>query len=196
MNNFFKPFTIFCAALVLLTSCSSSDDSATPSSDFSIDNQSYTLLPSQGIVEQKMNNMITQQGQTFDRSTITLSGTSGTNVATVSFDLYYKDGLPVEGTYSIAETLNSTNPDFYASLVTNQKLCLGWTSMCAVFQGGSSIAINANNPVGTVTVTKNSTANYTIQYNGNFRKYNSSFQVVGTVPVVINITSNVLIQTI
>lgn len=195
MKNFFKPFTIFCAALVLLTSCSSSDDNAT-SSEFKIDNQSYTLLPTQGIVEQKMNNMITQQGQTFDRSTITLSGTSGTNVATVSFDLYYKDGLPVEGTYSIAETSNSTSPGFYTSLVTNQKLCLGVTSMCAVFQGGSSIAINANNPVGTVTVTKNSTANYTIQYNGNFKKYNSSFQVIGTVPVVINVTSNVFIQTI
>jgi hypothetical protein len=191
MKNFFKPFTIFCAALVLLTSCSSSDDSAT-SSEFKIDNQSYTLLPTQGIVEQKMNNMITQQGQTFDRSTITLSGTSGTNVATVSFDLYYKDGLPVEGTYSIAETLDDNDDD----LVTNQKLCLGWTSMCAVFQGGSSIAINANNPVGTVTVTKNSTANYTIQYNGNFKKYNSSFQVIGTVPVVINVASNVFIQTI
>jgi hypothetical protein len=195
MKNFFKPFTIFCAALVLLTSCSSSDDSAT-SSEFKIDNQSYTLLPTQGIVEQKMNNMITQQGQTFDRSTITLSGTSGTNVATVSFDLYYKDGLPVEGTYSIAETLDDNDADFFDDLVTNQKLCLGWTSMCAVFQGGSSIAINANNPVGTVTVTKNSTANYTIQYNGNFKKYNSSFQVIGTVPVVINVASNVFIQTI
>ena len=195
MKNFFKPFTIFCAALVLLTSCSSSDDSAT-SSEFKIDNQSYTLLPTQGIVEQKMNNMITQQGQTFDRSTITLSGTSGTNVATVSFDLYYKDGLPVEGTYSIAETLDDNDADFFDDLVTNQKLCLGFTSMCAVFQGGSSIAINANNPVGTVTVTKNSTANYTIQYNGNFKKYNSSFQVIGTVPVVINVASNVFIQTI
>lgn len=195
MKNFFKPFTIFCAALVLLTSCSSSDDNAT-SSEFKIDNQSYTLLPTQGVVEQKMNNMITQQGQTFDRSTITLSGTSGTNVATVSFDLYYKDGLPVEGTYSIAETLDDNDADFFDDLVTNQKLCLGWTSMCAVFQGGSSIAINANNPVGTVTVTKNSTANYTIQYNGNFKKYNSSFQVIGTVPVVINVTSNVFIQTI
>jgi hypothetical protein len=195
MKNFFKPFTIFCAALVLLTSCSSSDDNAT-SSEFKIDNQSYTLLPTQGIVEQKMNNMIMEQGQTFDRSTITLSGTSGTNVATVSFDLYYKDGLPVEGTYSIAETLDDNDADFFDDFVTNQKLCLGWTSMCAVFQGGSSIAINANNPVGTVTVTKNSTANYTIQYNGNFKKYNSSFQVIGTVPVVINVTSNVFIQTI
>jgi len=195
MKNFFKPFTIFCAALVLLTSCSSSDDNAT-SSEFKIDNQSYTLLPTQGIVEQKMNNMITEQGQTFDRSTITLSGTSGTNIGTVSFDLYYKDGLPVEGTYSIAETFDDNDTDFFDDLVTNQKLCLGWTSMCAVFQGGSSIAINANNPVGTVTVTKNSTANYTIQYNGNFKKYNSSFQVIGTVPVVINVTSNVFIQTI
>jgi len=193
MKNFFKPFTIFCAALVLLTSCSSSDDNAT-SSEFKIDNQSYTLLPTQGVVEQKMNNMITQQGQTFDRSTITLSGTSGTNIATVSFDLYYKDGLPVEGTYSIAETLDDNDADFFDDLVTNQKLCLGWTSSCAVFQGGSSIAINANNPLGTVKVTKNSTTNYTIQYNGNFRKYNSSFQVTGTVPVVINITSDVLIQ--
>jgi len=196
MKNFFKPVSIFCAALVLLTSCSSEEDNATTSSDFSIDNQSYTLLPSQGIIEQKMNNMITEQGQTFDRSTITISGTSGTNIGTVSFDLYYKDGLPVEGTYSIAETLDDNDADFFYDLVTTQKLCLGWTSMCAVFQGGSSVSVNANNPIGTVTVIKNSAANYTIQYNGNFRKYNSSFQVVGTVPVVVNITSNVLIQTI
>ncbi|CAM3880497.1 putative lipoprotein [Flavobacterium branchiophilum] len=194
MKNFFKPFTILCAALVLFTSCSSDD--STESSEFVIDNQSYTVNPGQGVIEQKLNNFYTQQGQIFDRSTITINGISGTNVATVSFDLYYKDGLPVEGTYSIAETLDDNDTDFFDDLVTTQKLCLGWTSMCAVFQGGSSVAVNANNPLGTVTVTKNSATNYTIQYNGNFRKYNSSFQVIGTVPVVINVTSDVFIQTI
>lgn len=194
MKNFFKPFTILCAALVLFTSCSSDD--STESSEFVIDNQSYTVNPGQGVIEQKLNNFYTQQGQTFDRSTITINGISGTNVAAVSFDLYYKDGLPVEGTYSIAETLDDNDVDFFDDLVTNQKLCLGWTSLCAVFQGGSSVAVNANNPIGSVTVTKNSATNYTIKFNGNYRKYNSSFQVIGTVPVVINVTSDVFIQTI
>ena len=191
MKNYFKIIALFLVGSLSLTSCSSSDDSAA-SNQFQVDGQSYEVLPSNGLVELKMDNVYTDQGQSFDRSTVSLVGVNGTTVASVAFDLFYKDGLPVEGTYSIAETLDDYSPDFYDQLLTDEKLCLGWTSLCAVYQGGSTLLINANNPIGTVTVTNNGNNNFTIQYNGNFRKYNSNFEVIGTVPVVINITSDLV----
>ncbi len=191
MKNYFKIIALFLVGSLSLTSCSSSDDSAA-SNQFQVDGQSYEVLPSNGLVELKMDNIYTDQGQSFDRSTVSLVGVNGTTVASVAFDLFYKDGLPVEGTYSIAETLDDYSPDFYDQLLTDEKLCLGWTSLCAVNQGGSTLLINANNPIGTVTVTNNGNNNFTIQYNGNFRKYNSNFEVIGTVPVVINITSDLV----
>ena len=98
------------------------------------------------------------------------------------------------GTYNIDQTLDD-EPDFFENLLVAQKLCLGWTSMCAVTQAGSSsFLINANNPTGTVKVVNNGNNNYTIQYNGNYKKYNNNFQVIGTVPVVINITTDVVVQ--
>jgi hypothetical protein len=67
--------------------------------------------------------------------------------------------------------------------------------MCAVNQAGSSsFLINANNPTGTVKVVNNGNNNYTIQYNGNYKKYDTNFVAIGTVPVVINLTTDVLVQ--
>jgi len=140
-----------------------------------------------------MNNLNTNNF-IYDRSTITVTGIAGTKIGTVGFDLYYKDGLPVEGTYTIDNTFNN-NSNFITNLVTAQKLCSGWTTACSVMEAvNSTYLVNANNPSGTVKVINNGNSNYTIQFNGNFKKYNTNFVEIGTVPVVIDITSNVLIQ--
>lgn len=193
MKNKFKIIALLLGILIL-NSCSSNDDSQ-PSNQFSIDGQSYSLLPSNSLVELKMDNQIEDQGQTYDRSSITLSGLNGTTIGIASFDLFYKDGLPVEGTYTIASTLSDNDPDFFDQLLTENKLCLGWTSSCSVSEAvAPTFLINANNPVGTVTVINNGNSNYTIQFNGNYRKYDENFNEIGTVPVVINVTTNVTIQ--
>lgn len=193
MKKHFQIIALFLAGSLLLTSCSSSDDS-TPANQFKIDGQSFTVSPVYGLGEIKMDNILTEQGQTFDRSSISLNGINGTTIGMVGFDLFYKDGLPVEGVYNIAETTDDYEDDFYSLLLAQQKQCLGWTSQCAVSQVGAAFSINANNPTGTVTVTNNGNNNYRIQYNGNFREYDSNFQISRTVPVVIDITSNVLTQ--
>lgn len=193
MKNLLKSALVFFVIMSLFQSCS--EDEETPvNTQFTIDGQTYNLLPTNGVVELKMNNLININGQYYDRSSITISGTSGTLLANLNFDLFYKDGLPVAGTYTIADTLDG-NGDFYSDLSVAQKLCSGWTSMCVVVQSNSSSAlIDSNNPTGTVKVINNGNNNYTVQFNGNYRKYNSNFDVIGTVPVVMDITTNVTVQ--
>lgn len=191
MKKQFKIIVLFLVGSLLLTSCSSNDDS-TSSSQFMVDGQSFNLLPGGGILEVKMDNVHTEQGQTFDRSSIGLNGVNGSTIATVVFDLFYKDGLPVEGVYNIAETLDDYEDHFYSLLLSQQKQCLGWTTACTISQVGTTFSLNANNPSGTVTVTNNGNNNYRIQYNGNFREYSSDFQLGRNVPVIIDITSDVV----
>lgn len=193
MKNLLKSTLVLFVISLLFQSCSSSEEvESLVSNQISIDGQLYNTLPSNSVVELRMNNL-NIDGQVYDRSSISITGIAGTTIATVSFDLYYKDGLPVAGTYNIDQTLDNDS-DFFDNLLVAQKLCLGWTSMCAVTQAGSSsFLINANNPTGTVKVVNNGNNNYTIQYNGNYKKYNN-FQVIGTVPVVINITTDVVVQ--
>ncbi|MFD2907270.1 hypothetical protein ACFSX9_00840 [Flavobacterium ardleyense] len=193
MKNQFKIIALFLIGALFLTSCSSNDDGAS-SSQFKVNGQSYDLLPTSAVTEIKMDNVHTVQGQIFDRSTITIMGLTGFNFASVSFDLYYKDGSPIAGTYNIGDTEGDNSFDFDNQLLAEQKLCLGWTSACTYSDASNGLGANANNPTGTVTVVDNGNSNYSIQYNGDFRKYDSSFNVTGNVPVVINITSDVLIQ--
>ncbi|WP_396166089.1 hypothetical protein [Flavobacterium sp.] len=194
MKNLLKSALVLFAISSLFQSCSSSEEVETPvTNQISVDGQPYNILPSNSVVELKMNNL-NIDGQLYDRSSISIIGMSGTTVANVSFDLYYKDGLPMAGTYNIDQTIDNDS-DFFDNLLVTQKLCLGWTSMCAVNQAGSSsFLINANNPTGTVKVVNNGNNNYTIQYNGNYKKYDTNFVAIGTVPVVINLTTDVLVQ--
>lgn len=188
--------SLFLLSSFILLSCSSNDDETSTvvnTNQFKVDGQFYSLLPVSSVVDLRMNDM-NIENNIYDRSSITINGLNGSNIAVATFDLYYKDGLPLTGTYNIDDTLNSDS-DFYENLHLSQKLCLGWTSMCNVTQAGnSSSLINANNPTGTVTVTNNGNNNYTIKYDGYYKKYNNDFQIIGTIPVKIDITTNVLVQ--
>ena len=196
MKNLFKiSLVLYSVTILSLQSCSSpsspTPDAITANGQISVDGQTYTLLPQNAVIELRSDNM-NIDNQVYDRSSITINAMTGFTIATVSFDLFYKDGLPVAGTYTIDQSIDNTT-NFNDNLIVAQKLCLGWTSSCSVAQAGnSSFSVQANNPTGTVNVINNGNNNYTIQYNGNYKKYDSNFEIVGQVPVIVNITSNIV----
>lgn len=191
MKKILKTTLVLFLSTFLFQSCSSSDDKNSANNQVSIDGESYSV-PSGSVIELKMDNM-TYDSQLFDRSSIVITGIKGSRIATVSFDLFYFDGLPIEGTYTINNVLDD-DYEFYQDFFNNQKLCAGWTSACAVEELDGNFLINSNNPTGTVTVTNNGNNNYTIQYNGNYKIYDDSFNEIGSVPVVLDITSDVIVQ--
>jgi hypothetical protein len=179
--------------LLFLTGCNSGDNNppvTPPTASFTFDNQNYSVLPSQGINEMQMNNFVTFNDIPYNRSQISIIGLLGfSQTASIAFDLYYREGTSIAGTYTIDDEESSSFEDFVAPL---DRGCMGWTSMGGVF-GMSGEGVNANNPQGTVTITVNSPNNYTIHYVGNFRIY-EDFEVVRTVPCVMDVTGPVVLQ--
>jgi len=193
-----KKLLLLAAGMFLtLTSCGGDDDPAyvpPTTQSFSFDDGSYNLLAFQGITEIKQENVLTANGNVYDRSAITIIGMLGfTETATVSFDLYYRDGQSIAGTYTIFDDIDGEDAfdDFISPL---QRGCLGWTSMGVIFNTSGGDPVQANNPGGTVTIVANSANNYTIQYNGNYKLYNDGFDFVRNVPCSINVTGEVVIN--
>lgn len=191
-----KKLIVLAGLVLFLTSCSS-DNNTTPTPvnpSFTFDNQTYTLLPGQGINEIQQNGFITFNDIPYNRSSISIIGMLGfAQTSTISFDLYYREGTTLAGTYTIYDTDND-NLGFEDFVSPLNRGCMGWTSMGEAYPIAGGQSVNANNPAGTVTITVNSANNYTIQYNGNFRIYNDDFAVVRTVPCVMNVTGAVTQQ--
>lgn len=193
MKQFFVLVPIL---FLLLTSCGSDDENEVPvttNQTFNLDNHTFSLLGNQGINELVMTNVYTINNISYNRSTLTLTGMNGfTESAIVSFDLYYKAGMSIAGTYTIyADEDESFFDDFLAPL---DRGCLGWLTSGVIFPFATGQQIRSNNPTGTVKIIVNSPTNYTIQYTGNFRIYNDDFTVNRNVPSVINCTGNVVIN--
>jgi len=183
--------------LLLLTGCSSSDDAPTPPAapSFTFDNSTYSLLGAQGITEARMQHVFDIDGVFYNRSSITLIGLIGfSKTATVSFDLYYKDGMSVGGTYTIYQEEDDNMVDFQDYMVPLNRACMGWTTAGYAVNMSNSDETSANNPSGTVKITVNSPTNYTIQYSGNFRVYVDGFTFVRNAPTAINVTGTVEIH--
>jgi len=188
---------LLCASgmFLFLLGCSSSDDAApapvvTPS--FTFDNQTYSVIPSSGINE--LRQQTTFNDVVYDRSSITVVGMIGfAQTATMSFDLYYRHGESIAGTYPIydSETSDAGFDDYITPL---SRACLGWTSLGNVFMTSGADPVNANNPHGTVTVTANSPTNYTIHFVGDFKIYDDNFEVVRNVPCSMNVTGPVVVH--
>ncbi len=184
--------------LLILTACGGSDDdNNTPPvvpQSFSYDGQTYNLLGTQGITEIRLTNVFDIGGTMYDRSTISVIGLQGfTRTGTVSFDLYYKHGMSVAGTYNIF-TESDSETDFAEFLSPLDRGCMGWISMASSFNNASGVDVSSNNPSGTVKIIANSPTNYTIQFNGNFKVYEDGFTFVRNAPAVVNVTGNVFIQ--
>ena len=186
------------AALFVFASCSNDDDNPAyvppTAQSFPLDDGNYSLLAFQSITEVKLENALTSGVNSYDRSTITIIGMYGfTETATISFDLYYKNGQSVAGTYPIFDDVEG---DFFEEFIGPlQRGCLGWTTLGVVFEGNSGAEpFRSNNPSGTVTITANSANNYTIQYNGNFKLYDNTLDFVRNVPCSVNVTGDVIIN--
>lgn len=183
---------LFLSFTVFLFSCSS-DSSSSGGATFKVNNQTYTMQPSNGIV------LINQDlsSQNMKRSSFTVTGLKGTSeIATVSFDLFRKPTESVSGTYTIYDTDDASSDDIEAYVQTNDRGCLGWTSSLQVIEIMSQqIQTSANNPNtgATITITDNGNNSYTIKYTGSYRKYDDNFTVIGTVPVEINVTGTAVI---
>lgn len=188
-----KNFILISSCLFLfLTSCNSSDDAppVPPVPSFSFDSQTYSVLPTEGINEMQLNNFSVFNDIPYNRSQISIIGMVGfSQTASIAFDLYYREGTSIAGTYTIDDNEDGSFEDFLAPL---DRGCMGWTSMGGTF-GLSGEGISSNNPQGTVTITVNSPNNYTIHYVGNFRIY-EDFAIVRNVPCLMDVTGTVVQQ--
>ena len=76
MKNLLKSAVVLFAISSLFQSCSSSEETETPvTNQISVDGQPYNILPSNSVVELKMNNL-NINGQIYDRSSISIIGMS------------------------------------------------------------------------------------------------------------------------
>lgn len=190
-----KKVFILLTAMVLMGCSSDDDNSGTNSSTFNLDGTVYTLQVGMDIMEIRMPEAIDYNGETYDRSTISFVGMDGTTSSgTITFDLYYKTGTSIDGTYNIYDSVDDEGQDFEVFIDGENRACMGWTSAAAVFMLDGSDLTTANNPTGTVQVIVNSATNYTVKFNGNFRLYDTDFNFIENMPANIDISSNVTIQ--
>ncbi|MBN8567574.1 MAG: hypothetical protein J0M25_12675 [Flavobacteriales bacterium] len=90
-------------ALLISLSCSGDSDSNNSPITFSVNGDNYTLVPSQGIVNVVSPNAYELEGNSYNRNTFIINGTKGlTDVATVTFDLFVKNGESIAGIYQIS----------------------------------------------------------------------------------------------
>lgn len=185
MKQFSRTIIVTLLSIVLF-SCSS-DSSSSSNSTFKVNNETYTMQPSSGII------LLTQDlsNQNMTRTAFTVTGLIGTSkVATVAFDLYRKPTESITGTYTIYDVDDASSDDVESYVQTNNRVCLGWTSGLQIVQLSTQSQNVANNPssASTVTITDNGSNSYTVVYNGNYRQYDLNFNVTGTIPVEMNVT--------
>jgi hypothetical protein len=172
--------------LVLIFSCSSDSDSSSNSS-FKVNNETYVLIPSNGIT------IINQDAFGMKRSSVTVSGVLGTSkLSNVAFDLYRKPSENISGTYTIFDDENSGSDDINSFVQTNNRGCLGWTSLVltsSFMNPSNQDSGNNPNPSANITITDNGNNSFTVKFIGSYRKYDDNFNVVGTIPVEMDVTT-------
>lgn len=181
---------LVCTSAFLFNSCSDSDsDSPQNSTSFVVDGVTYDLPATQGIVNVVSPNAIEVNGSIYNRNTFIINGIKGmTDVATVTFDLFLKSGQSLAGDYQISTDQDDDNPiDLENILASQNRACLGWTSLIAKTNIISQSSVSGNAPTGTVKIISNGGNNYTIQYTGNFKNIDQ----IGNIQVTMNITGGV-----
>lgn len=175
--------------LLITFSCSEDGDSNNSPTTFSVNGDNYTLLSSQGIVNVVSPNAYELDGNSYNRNTIVINGTKGlTDVATVTFDLFVKNGESLAGVYQIS---TDQDEDTFTSidniLGSDVRVCIGWTSLIATTKIATQEIESGNAPTGTVQIISNGGNIYTIKFNGNFKNINQTTNI----PVNMDITGTV-----
>lgn len=175
--------------LLITLSCSGDSDSNNSPTTFSVNGDNYTLLSSQGIVNVVSPNAYELDGNSYNRNTIVINGTKGlTDVASVTFDLFVKNGESLAGVYQIS---TDQDEDTFTSidniLGSNVRVCIGWTSLIATTKIATQEIESGNAPTGTVQIISNGGNIYTIKFNGNFKNINQT----SNIPVNMDITGTV-----
>lgn len=175
--------------LLITLSCSGDSDSNNSPTTFSVNGENYTLLSSQGIVNVVSPNAYELDGNSYNRNTIVINGTKGlTDVASVTFDLFVKNGESLAGVYQIS---TDQDEDTFTSidniLGSNVRVCIGWTSLIATTKIATQEIESGNAPTGTVQIISNGGNIYTIKFNGNFKNINQT----SNIPVNMDITGTV-----
>jgi hypothetical protein len=181
--------SLFLTAFFGLVSCSSDGDSSQNSTTFKINGVTYTLPPTQGITYLAMSNTFEIDETTYDRVSIIINGFNGvTNVGVVTFDLFMLPGQSIAGDYQISIDENEdVTSDFEQILLSQQRACMGWTSGVSASSMDIQNSIGGNAPTGSVKIISNGGNNYTIQYNGNFKKLLD----LTAIPVEVNLTGTI-----
>lgn len=175
--------------LLITLSCSGDSDSNNSPTTFSVNGENYTLLSSQGIVNVVSPNAYELDGNSYNRNSIVINGTKGlTDVASVTFDLFVKNGESLAGVYQIS---TDQDEDTFTSidniLGSNVRVCIGWTSLIATTKIATQEIESGNAPTGTVQIISNGGNIYTIKFNGNFKNINQT----SNIPVNMDITGTV-----
>jgi hypothetical protein len=192
MKQFSKTI-LFVLFSIVLFSCSSDSGSSGSATTFKVNNETYTMQPTNSII--LLNQDLTSQNML--RSNFTVTGLIGTSkIATVSFDLFRKPSESISGTYTIYDVENINSDDIESYVQTNNRACLGWTSSLQILQISSGSSNTANNPTTTasITITDNGSNSYTIKYTGNYRQYDGDFNVSGNIPVEMEVTGTAVVN--
>lgn len=182
-----KNFTLgfFLMALFTIISCDNDDDSNN-SASFKVDGVTYRLPPMEGINRLQMLNALEIDGNIYNRNTLIITGLNGlSSAAVVTFDLFLKQGQSLAGDYQISTDQDEDNPTEMENILSTQdRACLGWTSLISTTNLNSQATVSGNAPTGMIKVISNGGNNYTIQYSGNFKKIDE----VTNISVEMNLT--------
>ena len=188
--------TFVVALTILFNACSSDDNSTPPLTNFKINDVTYELFtqdPNSFAIVTFNSIPSNFGGETYINSSISIIGktSDNTKIGTVAFRLVYKSSQGIAGTYVVS----NNEDDLEDVVIANQRAIIGWVSIAQGSAISGTPVIDGNDPVGTVEVVSNGNNNYTLKFNGEFRKYNSNFQIQSTFPVQINLTATATITT-
>jgi hypothetical protein len=201
MKKIFKTIAILTASVLIFQSCSSDDEATTAPvlPNFKMNGVTYELYtqdPNSFALVNFTSIPVVIGGQTYTDSSLSITGktSDNTKIGTMTFRFMYKPSQGIAGTYNISKYEDDLDTD----LIANQRIVNGWVSMATVnnIATPSSFELNGNDPVGTVQVINNGNNNYTLKFNGVFRKYNSNFQVQSTFPVQIDLSATATVTSL
>ena len=165
---------------------------------FTIDGKTFNVIQQADAITELRKTNLMIGNVSYTRSSVSLVGLYGkSETGTISFDLYYKTGQTIAGTYTIHDQEAVNAPSFDVFLSPLQRGCSGWTTSTGISAvGGTGFLVSANNPKNaSVVITANTATNYTIYFTGNFGERNvSNGAFIRNVPVFVNVTGDVMVQ--